>query len=222
MGGPGIRALALAAAIAVCVGCGTAVEGTATWPGARLERSVLGAADFPPGVEYDVVENAPAESDGPGGPPAMLSEPSGCANGLTEVIAASAERGPGSAVRYVVAYDGARILVTVLSWPLDLDGLAAEADRCGDFQAFFDSTSPGIPMTTTALAAPRPDTLTYRQTMRLAAPRAASTSGSATSGRRRSSPWRSRPPIRRSTSKPSCRKRLWRSPPSRPTAWSTA
>lgn len=167
MGGPGNLALALAAAVAVITGCGNAVEGTATWPGARLERSVLGAADFPPGVEYDVVENAPAESDGPGGPPAMLSEPRGCANGLTEVIAASAERGPGSAVRYVVAYDGARILVTVLSWPLDLDGLAAEADRCGDFQAFFDSASPGIPMTTTALTAPRPDTLTYRQTMRL-------------------------------------------------------
>lgn len=167
MGGLRIRVLALAAAAALCAGCGTAVEGTATWPGARLERAVLTASDFPPGVEYDVVENAPAASDGPGGPPAMLSEPRGCANGLTEVIAASAERGPGSAIRYVVAYDGARILVTVLSWPLDLDGLAEEADRCGAFQAFFDSSSPGIPMTTTELPAPRPDTLTYRQTMRL-------------------------------------------------------
>ncbi|BBY29363.1 hypothetical protein [Mycolicibacterium sediminis] len=167
MGGPGIRVLALVAAVAVLAGCGTAVEGTATWPGARLDRGVLGAADFPPGVGYDVVEDAPAESDGPGGPPAMLSEPRGCANGLTEVIAASAERGPGSAVRYVVTYDGARILVTVLSWPLDLDGLAAEADRCDAFEAYFDPTSPGIPMTTTALPTPRPDALAYRQTMRL-------------------------------------------------------
>ena len=71
----------------------------------------------------------------------MLSVPKGCADGLTKVIAASAERGAGSAVEYVVGYDGARILVTVLSWPLDLDALAAEAQRCERFETFFDASS---------------------------------------------------------------------------------
>jgi hypothetical protein len=85
------------------------------------------------------------------------------------VISASAERGAGSAAEYVVGYDGARILVTVLSWPLDLDGLAAEAARCERFETFFDATSPGIPMTTTRLDTAREQTLAYQQTMTLGA-----------------------------------------------------
>ena len=57
--------------------------------------------------------------------------------------------------------------MTVLTWPLDLDRLAATADRCAHFQTFFDPSTPGIPMTTTRLQTPRPDALVYQQTMRL-------------------------------------------------------
>ena len=48
----------------------------------------------------------------------MLSQPEGCSDGLTRIIAAAAERGAGSASKYVVAYDGARIVMTVLTWEL--------------------------------------------------------------------------------------------------------
>jgi hypothetical protein len=151
---------------AVLSGCAHAISGTATWPGARLERVVLTAADFPQGVQYDRISRTPDQPDGAGGPPAMLSNPEGCSDGLTRAIAESAERGPGSAAEYVVAYDGARIVMTVLTWPLDLARLAATADRCAHFQTFFDPSTPGIPMTTTRLPT-SPDALAYQQTMRL-------------------------------------------------------
>ena len=162
-----IRRAVLALLLVVLTGCGHAISGTATWPGARLEKAVLTAADFPPGVQYDRITQSPGESDGAGGPPAMLSDPEGCSDGLTRAIADTAERGPGSAAEYVVGYDGARIVMTVLTWPLDLDRLAATADRCAHFQTFFDPAMPGIPMTTTRLKTPRADALVYEQTMRL-------------------------------------------------------
>src|SRR5262249_4138689 len=109
----------------------------------------------------------PGGRGGGGGPPAMLSDPEGCSDGLTRVIAATAERGRGSAAQYVVAYDGARIVMTVLTWPLDLERLADIADRCAQFQTFFDPSMPGIPMTTARLKTARPDALVYQQTMRL-------------------------------------------------------
>ena len=153
---------------AVLTGCAHAISGTATWPGARLERVVMTAADFPQGVLYDRISRSPGQPDGAGGPPAMLSDPEGCSDGLTRAIAESAERGPGSAAEYVVGYDGARIVMTVLTWQLDLARLAATADRCAHFQTFFDpSSAPGIPMTTTRLQTSRPDALVYQQTMRL-------------------------------------------------------
>jgi hypothetical protein len=152
---------------AVLTGCAHAISGTATWPGAKLERVVLTAADFSPGVQYDRLTRSPGEPDGAGGPPAMLSNPEGCSDGLTRAIADSAERGPGSAAEYVVAYDGARIVMTVLTWPLDLERLAATAERCAHFQTFFDPSTPGIPMTTVRLPTSRPDALVYQQTMRL-------------------------------------------------------
>jgi hypothetical protein len=163
-----VAALMVVAAL-VSAGCTSYVNGTPTWPGARIEQAVLSAEDFPPGVLYDRVDGDGGTSDGSGGPPAMLSSPKGCSDGLTRVISASAERGAGSAAEYVVGYDGARILVTVLSWPLDLDGLAAEAARCERFETFFDATSPGIPMTTTRLDTSREQTLAYQQTMTLGA-----------------------------------------------------
>ncbi|HET7666672.1 MAG TPA: hypothetical protein VFK56_11520 [Mycobacterium sp.] len=151
----------------VLTGCAHAISGTPTWPGAKLERALLTAADFPPDVQYDRIIRPPGEPDGAGGPPAMLSNPEGCSDGLTRAIAESAERGPGSAAEYVVAYDGARIVMTVLTWPLDLERLAATAQRCAHFQTFFDPSTPGIPMTTIRLKTSRPDALVYQQTMRL-------------------------------------------------------
>lgn len=161
-----------AAALAVLVvtaltGCADVIRGTPTWPGARLEKAVLTAADFPPGVQYDRIAQQPGKPDGAGGPPAMLSSPEGCSDGLTRDIANTAERGAGSAAEYVVAYDGARIVMTVLTWPLDLSRLAATADRCAQFKTYFDPSEPGIPITTTKLTTPRADALVYQQTMRL-------------------------------------------------------
>ena len=151
----------------VLTGCAHAITGAPTWPGARLDRVVLTAADFPSGVQYDRVNQPPGQRDGAGAPPAMLSDPQGCSDGFTRAIAEMAERGPGSAAEYVVGYDGARIVMTVLTWPLDLGRLAAIAERCAAFQTFFDESMPGIPMTTLRLRTPRPDALVYEQTMRL-------------------------------------------------------
>ena len=153
-------------AIVLC-GCGDVVRGTPTWRGARLDRATLTAADFPPGVQYDRIDENPGQPDGQGGLPAMLSRPEGCSDGLTRVIAGSAERGPGSAQKYIVGYDGARMVMTVLSWQLDLDGLAAVAGRCAEYETFFDPSAPGLPVTTTRLEAPRPHALAYEQSMKL-------------------------------------------------------
>jgi hypothetical protein len=94
--------------------------------------------------------------------------PENCSNGLSDVISAYAERGPGSAAKYNLIYDGARIVITVLTSPLNLDELAAEANRCHSFDTYFDRDSDPIPIATTELPSARPDQLTYKQTMRLA------------------------------------------------------
>ncbi len=141
--------------------------GSATWPGATLERVTLNAADFPPGVQFDRIAERPGSPDNAGAPPSMLSRPEGCANALTNVIAESAERGPGSAAKYSVGYDGARIVMTVLSWRLDLGKLEAAALRCANFEAFFDARAQGIPITTTELDGVEKGALAYQQTMRL-------------------------------------------------------
>lgn len=149
------------------VGCGGTVPGSATWPGAVLARAALGAPDFPPGVQYDRIVEEPGRPDGADGPGSMLSRPEGCANAMTDVIATTAERGPGSAVKYSVGYDGARMVITLLSWNLDMDTLRATAERCASFEAFFDPGSAGIPITTTELPGLDRDALAYQQTMQL-------------------------------------------------------
>ena len=155
------------AAATLLSGCGTTVSGTATWPGAVLERALLRENDFPPGVEYDRIIEQAGQPDGAGEPGPMLSRPKGCSNALTNVIAQSAERGPGSAAKYSVSYDGARIAMTLLSWNLDLDKISAAASRCAKFEAFFDPESPGIPITTTELPGLEAGGLAYQQTMTL-------------------------------------------------------
>jgi hypothetical protein len=163
---PGATTLAVLLS-ALLAGCAHSIAGTATWPGARLDKAVLTANDFPPGVQYGRITRSSGQPDGMGGPPAMLSAPEGCSDGFTRTIADSAERGPGSAAEYVVGYDGARIVMTVLTSPLDMAQLSATAERCARFQAFFDRSAPGIPMTTIRLQTPRSDALVYQQTMRL-------------------------------------------------------
>ena len=160
-------ALAAVTAVFLLSGCGSTVAGTATWPGAALAKAALTATDFPAGVQYDPIVEKPGQPDGSDAPGSMLSRPEGCANGLTHVIANSAERGPGSAAKYALGYDGARIVMTLVSWNLDLDKLRAAADRCARFEAFFDPGSPGIPITTTALRGLEPAALAYQQTMKL-------------------------------------------------------
>jgi hypothetical protein len=158
------RTVLAAVAVLALSGCSTVVSGTPTWPGATLEKVLLTGADFPAGVQYDRINEDQGTPDGSGSPPAMLSKPEGCSNAFTDVIAGSAERGPGSAAKYSVAYDGARMLITVLSWHLDLDQLAATAERCQTFKTFFDPSSPGIPIVTTKLPSDDGE-LVYQQTM---------------------------------------------------------
>ena len=115
---PSVQLAAVVATVAVAVlvvGCGTTVSGTPTWPGARLNKVLLTEADFPPGVSYARILEDPGKPDNAGGPPSMLSIPQGCSNGLTDVIAAYAERGPGAAAKYGVTYSGVRVLMTVLT-----------------------------------------------------------------------------------------------------------
>lgn len=134
---------------------------------AALEQAVLTEADFPPGVSYTRITKEPGQPDNAGGPGAMLSEPRGCSNSLTDVIAKNAERGPGSAAEYSVTYDGARIVMTALTWQLPLNELAEIASKCEQFKAYFDPSSEGIPITTTKLPSQRPGQLLYQQTLRL-------------------------------------------------------
>src|SRR3546814_11601168 len=68
----------LLAVLAALTGCSSTVQGSPTWPGERLERVLLSAADFPPGVQFDRIIENPGEPDGAGAPPAMLSDPPGC------------------------------------------------------------------------------------------------------------------------------------------------
>lgn len=159
------RVLAVAAVGAVS-GCHV-VAGTPTWPGATLAGAALSEADFPDGPRFARIEDDPGAPDGAGEAPSMLTRPQGCSNGLTNVIAASAERGPGSGLKYEVRYNGARIVMALLSWNLDLDELASTAKRCEHFFVLFDPAAKGIPMTTAALPTDHEDELLYRQTMTL-------------------------------------------------------
>lgn len=151
----------------VLTGCSQLVTGSAQWPGVRLERAVLNEGDFSQGVRYERIVKDRGDADGAGGPPPMLSSPKGCTDGLTRDIASTAERGAGSAAEYMVAYDGARMVISVLTWPLNLERLAATADRCAEYETFFGPSDPGILVTTTRLPSPRADALVYQQTMHL-------------------------------------------------------
>src|SRR3954468_20307228 len=159
------RGVIAATAAVLLAGCGSTVSGTATWPGATLEKAALAAPDFPAGVQYDRIVEQAGQPDNTGSPPSMRSRPEGCANALTNVIAESAERGPGSAAKYSASYNGARIVMTVLSSPLDMDKLEAAAGRCAKFETYFDARSKGIPITTTELPGLSDDALAYQQTM---------------------------------------------------------
>ena len=81
----------------------TPIAGTATWPGARLEKVVLTAGGLPAGRAIRPHHSSsPASPTAPARRPPCCPDPEGCSDGLTRVIADSAERGPGSAAEYVV------------------------------------------------------------------------------------------------------------------------
>lgn len=166
--GRALRVGLAVAGAALLTSCAHLISGNPTWPGQRLEKVILTAADFPPAVGYGRIIEEPGQSGGGDGPPPMLSVPAGCSNGLTDVISQSAERGPGSAAKYNVQYDGARIVMTVVTSQLNLDQLAATASRCEHFNTYFDRTSQAIPISTVKLTAAKPGQLLYQQTMRLA------------------------------------------------------
>lgn len=148
----------------------------------------------------------------------MMSQPEGCSDGLTRIIAASVERGPGSAAKYIVACDGARIVMTVLSSALDLDQLAAAVPRRELYRTYFDEQSDSIPITTTKLRAARPDPLVYQQTMQLQGAESSVYFTFENVGY--AGMFGSRFPrrYRRAPSKGRCRKRFWTSPHGRPSA----
>ena len=166
-----VAASALAVVIvAVITGCANTVAGTATWPGARLDKVVLTAADFPPGVQYDRIVKAPGRARRhrrAAGNAVVAGRVCGRTDASDRRVRPSEV--PAAPPKYIVAYDGARMVMTVLTWPLDIERLAATAERCAHFQTFFDPSSEGIPMTTTRLETPRPDALVYQQTMSLGA-----------------------------------------------------
>ena len=116
---------------------------------------LLTEPDFPPGVQYDRIVEEPTQPDGAGGPPPMLSKPPGCAERADQ---RDRRRRPNAVraapLNYSVIYDGARIVMTVLSWQLDLD--RARRDRqpvCNASRRSSIRSPTGIPMTTTKLPA---------------------------------------------------------------------
>lgn len=167
----GRRAMALTGVVilgisAVLAGCATSVTGTAVWPGAAIERVILSATDFPPGVQYE----RSVDDDGTGPPQprsaTMRSVPEGCADDMTQVVTDAAARGLGRESEYRVRYDGASISIGVLNRPLDLDRVAAIAERCARYQAYFDDDdSSGIEITTTRIDSPRTGALAYRRSV---------------------------------------------------------
>ena len=78
-------------------GCAHAVQGTPTWPGARLEAALLTAADFPPGVQYDRIRETPGQADGGGWPACDAVQSGGLLGRAHPGDRGSAERGAGSA-----------------------------------------------------------------------------------------------------------------------------
>ena len=55
---------AVTGALSVLIGCGTVVPGTPTWPGAVLQKMLLTEADFPAGVQFDLIREDPGAPDG--------------------------------------------------------------------------------------------------------------------------------------------------------------
>ena len=123
----------------------------------RWRGSLLSAADFPPGVQFDRIVEQPGQPDGAGAPPSMLSRPEGCANALTNVIAAVGRTRPGQCGevlgrlrRRAHRDDGAVVAA----------GSRQARGGGGPLRELRDvlrrSTPQGIPMTTTELARRRP------------------------------------------------------------------
>ena len=146
-------------------GCVQPISGTATWPGARLDKVVLTAADFPPGVNYGrIIENRAKPTAQAGSPPCcpipglfQRVDPGDRRLGRTGTgqccqIRRHLRRGPDSDDRAHVA-----------ARPRSA---RRRADRGADSRRF--DRRHRIPITTTKLPRTRADQLAYQQTMRLA------------------------------------------------------
>src|SRR5258708_7343221 len=91
------EAAVLTLLLVALTGCAHAISGTATWPGARLEKVVLTADDFPAGAHFDRIILPARQPGAAGGPPAMLSHPERRSDRPSRPIAETAGRGPGRA-----------------------------------------------------------------------------------------------------------------------------
>lgn len=146
------------------------VAGTATWPGARIAQSLLTADELPEGTKYDRVVadlgpmtvNSQSQQVVVGG---MPSNPQGCADGLSPRLANAGKAGPENTARYIARFNGANIIVSLLRDTIDLTNVKDVATRCAKYEVFFDTNSPGTPMTTEPVQGGPVGVLTYKQTM---------------------------------------------------------
>ncbi|CPR61145.1 hypothetical protein PP568_24370 [Mycobacteroides abscessus] len=152
------------------MGCTQPVAGTATWPGARIAQSPLTADELPEGTKYDRVVadlgpmtvNSQSQQVVVGG---MPSNPQGCADGLSPRLANAGKVGPENTARYIARFNGANIIVSLLRDTIDLANVKDVATRCAKYEVFFDTNSPGTPMTTEPVQGGPVGVLTYKQTM---------------------------------------------------------
>lgn len=152
------------------MGCTQTVAGTATWPGARIAQSLLTADELPEGTKYDRVVadlgpmtvNSQSQQVVVGG---MPSNPQGCADGLSPRLANAGKAGPENTARYIARFNGANIIVSLLRDTIDLTNVKDVATRCAKYEVFFDTNSPGTPMTTEPVQGGPVGVLTYKQTM---------------------------------------------------------
>ena len=199
---------ATVAAALLLAACGQTVAGTPTRPGATLEKVTSPAPTSRPACSSTASHDKPDSPDGAGGPGRCCP-----CRGLRQ----RADRRdrqirparPRQRHQARGSYDGVRIVMTVLSWLLDLQQLEATANRCAKFEAFFDPNSEGIPSPPPGSRAPSAGCWSPADDATPGCP-AASTWPSKTSGRCRRSESRSPQRIRQSKPKRHCRRRFGR------------
>ncbi|MGH3723061.1 MAG: hypothetical protein ACRDUS_02900 [Mycobacterium sp.] len=143
------------------------MAGTATWPGERIAKSLLVADELPAGAKYDrvIADPGPVTVNHQQVVGGMLSNPPGCADGMSPRLANAGRPGPENTARYIARFNGANIIVSLLRDTIDLANVKDVATRCAKYEVFFDKNSPGTPMTTEPVQGGPAGVLTYKQTM---------------------------------------------------------